>query len=279
MTRSAQPPPGGPFADRADDDAGTIAIDPAVGDLDGQTRLLRQAGPITWVDLLGVPAWSVTQHAEARRLLTDPRLVKDIRRWKLWRTGEVTRDWPLIGLIDGPRSMLTGTSFCVSTGRLRSSSAGTAAGSGSARTGRAGPFPPPTWTTRRPGRCAGRGRTTGVCPRCFGGRRTRPRPVRVTRCRGDRAIGEHHAVALADECVADLDVLGGEPHRQVGGGGIPAQGLRDDRAPADAARQHVPQLVGVGQQCSDGVEDQADRRLVPRRDHDEEAALPVRLHG
>lgn len=54
MTRSAQPPPGGPFADRADDDAGTIAIDPAVGDLDGETRLLRQAG-LTQNDVAALP--------------------------------------------------------------------------------------------------------------------------------------------------------------------------------------------------------------------------------
>ncbi|THA27717.1 cytochrome P450 [Streptomyces sp. RKND-216] len=78
-----------------------------VGDLDGETRRLREEGPLTRMELLGVPAWTVTHHAEARRLLTDPRLVKDINRWTLFRTGVVTREWPLIGMIDAGRSMFT----------------------------------------------------------------------------------------------------------------------------------------------------------------------------
>ncbi|NLU74901.1 cytochrome P450 [Streptomyces sp. HNM0575] len=84
-----------------------IVIDPMVGDLDGETRRLRDAGTLTRIELLGVPAWSVTRHAAARRLLTDQRLVKDISRWTLWRTGEVTEEWPLIGMIDAGRSMFT----------------------------------------------------------------------------------------------------------------------------------------------------------------------------
>ncbi|EST37705.1 hypothetical protein N566_11435 [Streptomycetaceae bacterium MP113-05] len=82
-------------------------IDPMVGDLDGETRRLREEGPLTRMELLGVPAWTVTHHAEARRLLTDQRLVKDINRWNLFRTGVVTREWPLIGMIDAGRSMFT----------------------------------------------------------------------------------------------------------------------------------------------------------------------------
>lgn len=84
-----------------------IVIDPLVRDLDAETCKLRAAGPLARIELLGVPAWSVTRHAAARRLLTDPRLVKDIERWKLWRTGAVTRAWPLIGMIDPGRSMFT----------------------------------------------------------------------------------------------------------------------------------------------------------------------------
>ncbi|MBB1262356.1 cytochrome P450 family protein [Streptomyces alkaliterrae] len=78
-----------------------------VGDLDGETAALREAAPITRIDLLGVPAWTVTSHAEARRLLNDTRLVKDINRWELWRSGQVTHEWPLIGMIDAGRSMFT----------------------------------------------------------------------------------------------------------------------------------------------------------------------------
>ncbi|MFE8937512.1 cytochrome P450 [Streptomyces sp. NPDC007872] len=86
---------------------GTVVIDPMVQDLDGETAKLRDAGPLVRIDLLGVPAWAVTRHADARRLLVDPRLVKDLDAWGLWRSGEVTHAWPLIGMIDAGRSMFT----------------------------------------------------------------------------------------------------------------------------------------------------------------------------
>ncbi|AYF77987.1 cytochrome P450 [Nocardia yunnanensis] len=78
-----------------------------VGDLAGETARLRAAGPITRIDLLGVPVWTVTDHTVARQLLTDTRLIKDIDGWKLWQDGVVTRQWPLIGMIDAGRSMFT----------------------------------------------------------------------------------------------------------------------------------------------------------------------------
>ncbi|MFJ9326971.1 cytochrome P450 [Streptomyces sp. NPDC101230] len=94
-------------AAQADRGAGAITIDPMVQDLDGETVRLRDAGVLARIELLGVPAWTVTRHAEARQLLVDPRLVKDIDTWGLWRSGVVTRDWPLIGMIDAGRSMFT----------------------------------------------------------------------------------------------------------------------------------------------------------------------------
>ncbi|MFD3656419.1 cytochrome P450 family protein [Streptomyces sp. 24-1644] len=78
-----------------------------VQDLDGETERLREAGPLARIELLGVPAWTVTRHAEARHLLLDSRLVKDLDAWGLWRSGEVTHAWPLIGMIDAGRSMFT----------------------------------------------------------------------------------------------------------------------------------------------------------------------------
>ncbi|NEB91533.1 cytochrome P450 family protein [Streptomyces bauhiniae] len=85
-----------------------IALDPFVTDLDGESAALRAAGPLAAVELPGgVPVWAVTRHAEAKALLTDPRLVKDINVWGAWRRGEIPANWPLIGLANPGRSMLT----------------------------------------------------------------------------------------------------------------------------------------------------------------------------
>ncbi|MEV0120754.1 cytochrome P450 [Streptomyces sp. NPDC050703] len=85
-----------------------IALDPFVTDLDGESARLLAAGPLAEAELPGgVPVWAVTHHAEARRLLTDKRLVKDINVWGAWRRGEIPADWPLIGLANPGRSMLT----------------------------------------------------------------------------------------------------------------------------------------------------------------------------
>ncbi|MFH9958802.1 cytochrome P450 [Streptomyces roseolus] len=88
-------------------DAAPVVVDPMVQDLDGEIDRIRAAGPLARIDLLGVPAWAVTRHADARRLLVDPRLVKDIAAWDLWTSGAVTHAWPLIGMIDAGRSMFT----------------------------------------------------------------------------------------------------------------------------------------------------------------------------
>ncbi|GAB2712460.1 cytochrome P450 family protein [Nocardia thraciensis] len=84
-----------------------LVVDPMIGDLAGETAHLRDSGPVTRIELLGVPAWTITDHALARRLLVDPRLVKDLEAWSLWTSGAVTRQWPLIGMIDAGRSMFT----------------------------------------------------------------------------------------------------------------------------------------------------------------------------
>ncbi|MGW6535262.1 cytochrome P450 family protein [Streptomyces sp. NPDC055051] len=88
--------------------AGPVVLDPFVSDLDGESARLREAGPLARVVLPGgVPCYAVTRHAEARALLTDSRLVKDIERWGAWQRGEIPLDWPLIGLANPGRSMLT----------------------------------------------------------------------------------------------------------------------------------------------------------------------------
>ncbi|MFF3731649.1 cytochrome P450 [Streptomyces sp. NPDC002476] len=85
-----------------------IVLDPFVTDLDGESARLRAAGPLAEVELPGgVPCFAVTHHAEARELLTDGRLVKDINVWNAWQRGEIPLDWALIGLANPGRSMLT----------------------------------------------------------------------------------------------------------------------------------------------------------------------------
>ncbi|MFJ7209312.1 cytochrome P450 [Streptomyces sp. NPDC098789] len=85
-----------------------IALDPFVADLDAESAALRAAGPLVRVVLPGgVACYAVTHHAEARKLLTDPRIVKDINAWGAWQRGEIPLDWPLIGLVNPGRSMLT----------------------------------------------------------------------------------------------------------------------------------------------------------------------------
>lgn len=91
-----------------DTEALRIPLDPFVSDLDGESAKLRAAGPLAAVELPGgVPVWAVTHHAEAKALLTDPRVVKDIEVWGAWQRGEIPPDWPLIGLANPGRSMLT----------------------------------------------------------------------------------------------------------------------------------------------------------------------------
>ncbi|WP_420782897.1 cytochrome P450 family protein [Streptomyces sp. LPB2020-019-1HS] len=90
------------------DDTSRIVLDPFVTDLNGESARLRAAGPLAAVELPGgVPVWAVTHHAEAKALLTDPRLVKDINVWTAWQRGEIPGDWPLIGLANPGPSMLT----------------------------------------------------------------------------------------------------------------------------------------------------------------------------
>ncbi|RDG34912.1 cytochrome P450 family protein, partial [Streptomyces corynorhini] len=99
---SLPPAPGSPCPARR------LVLDPLVGDIEGEHARLRAAGPLAAVELPGgVPAWAVTRQAEARALLTDPRLVKDIGAWHAWRRGEIPADWPLIGLANHGRSMFT----------------------------------------------------------------------------------------------------------------------------------------------------------------------------
>lgn len=74
-----------------------IVLDTAGIDIQGESARIRRRGPITRVVLPGgVPAWSVTDAAVLRRLLTDSRVSKDARQhWTAFHTGEIPADWPL----------------------------------------------------------------------------------------------------------------------------------------------------------------------------------------
>ncbi|MFC9433797.1 cytochrome P450 [Nocardia sp. NPDC057030] len=74
-----------------------IVVDTAGVDIQGESARIRRNGPITRVLLPGdVPAWSVTDAAVLRRLLTDPRVSKDARQhWTAFSAGEIPAEWPL----------------------------------------------------------------------------------------------------------------------------------------------------------------------------------------
>ncbi|GAB3971215.1 cytochrome P450 [Plantactinospora veratri] len=76
-------------------------IDRTGGDILAEAARLRELGSAVRVELPGgVPAWSITSYALARRLFADPRVVKDPRRyWPAFIDGEIGDDWPLISWV------------------------------------------------------------------------------------------------------------------------------------------------------------------------------------
>lgn len=82
------------------DEIPVITLDPTAADHHGEAARMREAGPVVRVILPGgVPAWAVTRHAELAGLLNDPRISKNWRNWTACQRGEISDDWPLIGML------------------------------------------------------------------------------------------------------------------------------------------------------------------------------------
>jgi len=61
---------------------------------------MRELGPVVRVVLPGdVGVWAVTDHALLADLVTNPQVSKDWRNWNAIKSGEVTDEWPLVGMI------------------------------------------------------------------------------------------------------------------------------------------------------------------------------------
>ncbi|MEU3496824.1 cytochrome P450 [Kitasatospora cineracea] len=93
-------------------------LDPVGTDLHGETAALRATGPAAPIELPGgVPAWSVTDPALIKRLLTDPRVSKDAHRhWTADLAGEIPADWQLRMWTDVRNAL---TAYGDEHGRLR----------------------------------------------------------------------------------------------------------------------------------------------------------------
>ncbi|MFJ3824946.1 cytochrome P450 family protein [Streptomyces nodosus] len=71
-----------------------LVLDPASADPDAEHQALRERGPATLVDILGVTAWSVTDPQLLRQLLTSPQVSKDGHaHWPAFAATVPT--WPL----------------------------------------------------------------------------------------------------------------------------------------------------------------------------------------
>ena len=81
-------------------DVPTIHLDPMGSDHHGEAARMRALGPVVRVILPGdVAVWAVTTHELLAQLVTNPLVSKDWRNWSKIQSGEITDEWPLVGMI------------------------------------------------------------------------------------------------------------------------------------------------------------------------------------
>jgi cytochrome P450 len=85
-----------------------IVTDPEGSDIQGEIARIRERGPVTRVVLSGgVPAWSVTDAAVLKEVLSGSEVSKDPHQhWPAFRNGEIGNDFPLLNWVN-TRSMFT----------------------------------------------------------------------------------------------------------------------------------------------------------------------------
>lgn len=77
-----------------------ITLDPSGADHQGEAARLREAGPVVQVVLPGgLRAWAVTTHALVSELVRHDKVSKDWHDWNAVKTGELTDDNPIVGMI------------------------------------------------------------------------------------------------------------------------------------------------------------------------------------
>lgn len=75
-----------------------VRLDPAGTDIYTEAEQIRANGSVAEIELPGgVKAWSIVGYDAGRAVLSDPRVSKDPYKWERFTSGEVPRNWPLIG--------------------------------------------------------------------------------------------------------------------------------------------------------------------------------------